>query len=215
MLTITKPVLNNSSKLAVVIAFSYGLGTFSAYALELRAPVAPSHPPASAPTPIPAQQAPKIQTIPLITQPTAPPEIKLSPKDQGMLFAPPSIAVKQIEVKQNEFPPATNDQYKVGFECTLKVTPTQKDYSKYPRYTCFIDKPRTSTMNALEIVRVDSWPSADGITTKIVMIADKKSAKNPNPGRIRTAFQLLHEVSETNYKTALKDFVYADGLLKK
>jgi hypothetical protein len=215
MLMIAKSVLNSSLKLALAIALSFSLGTVSAYALELRPPSAPPAAPATTPTPTTAQQAPKIQTIPSITQPTAPPEIKPSPKDQGMLFAPPSIAVKQIEVKQNEFPPATNDQYKVGFECTLKVTPTQKDYSKYPRYTCFIDKPRTSTMNALEIVRVDSWPSADGITTKIVMIADKKSAKNPNPGRIRTAFQLMHEVSETNYKPVLKDFVYADGLLKK
>jgi hypothetical protein len=142
-------------------------------------------------------------------------DIRAIPKDQSALFASPSISVKQIEVKPTEFPPVGADQYKVGFECIIKVTPVQKDYSKYPRYTCFIDKPKTSAMNALEIVRVDSWPSADGITTKIVMIADKKSAKNPNPGRIRTAFQLMHEVTETNFKPVLKDFFYADGLLKK
>ena len=73
-------------------------------------------------------------------------------------------------------------------------------------------QPRTSALNGLPIYRVDYFPSVDGITTKIVMVADK-NAKNPNPGRIRTAFQLMHEKNETTRNTVLKDFVYADGLL--
>ncbi len=143
------------------------------------------------------------------------PTINESLKNHGVLFAAPSITVKQIEVKPTEFPPVAANQYKVGFECTIKVIPPPKNHSEYPRYTCFIDQPRTTTLNALTIDRVDGWPSADGVTSKIVMLANKQSEKNPKPGRIRTAFQLMHETSPTVSKPVLKDFVYADGLLKK
>ena len=123
-----------------------------------------------------------------------------------------SMTVKQIDIKPSEFPQITASQYKVAFECKIATSKPQTDYSKFPRYSCFLDQPRTSAMNGLPIYRVDYFPSADGITTKIVMVADK-NAKNPNPGRIRTAFQLMHEKNETTRNTVLKDFVYADGLL--
>lgn len=123
-----------------------------------------------------------------------------------------SMTVKQIDIKPAEFPQITASQYKVAFECKIATQKPQTDYSKFPRYSCFLDQTRTSAMNGLPIYRVDYFPSADGITTKIVMVADK-NAKNPNPGRIRTAFQLMHEKNETTRNTVLKDFVYADGLL--
>ncbi len=123
-----------------------------------------------------------------------------------------SMTVKQIDVKPGEFPQITASQYKVAFECKIATSKPQTDFSKFPRYSCFLDQPRTSAMNGLPIYRVDYFPSVDGITTKIVMVADK-NAKNPNPDRIRAAFQLMHEKNETTRNTVLKDFVYADGLL--
>lgn len=123
-----------------------------------------------------------------------------------------SMTVKQIDIKPGEFPQITASQYKVAFECKIAPSKPQTDYSTFPRYSCFLDQPRTSAMNGLPIYRVDYFPSVDGITTKVVMVADKTS-KNPNPGRIRTAFQLMHEKNDTTRNTVLKDFVYADGLL--
>ena len=123
-----------------------------------------------------------------------------------------SMTVKQIDIKPGEFPQITASQYKVAFECKITTSKPQTDYSTFPRHSCFLDQPRTSAMNGLPIHRVDYFPSADGITTKIVMVADK-NAKNPNPDRIRTAFQLMHEKNNTTRNTVLKDFVYADGLL--
>lgn len=123
-----------------------------------------------------------------------------------------SMTVKQIDIKPGEFPQITASQYKVAFECKISTSKPQTDYSKFPRYSCFLDQPHTSTLNGLPIYRVDYFPSADGITTKIVMVADKH-ARNPNPGRIKAAFQLMHEKNETTRNTVLKDFVYADGLL--
>lgn len=213
-------VLPSPTKIGLVFAFSLSLGAMHVTAADLRAPTAPG-------TLAPSQvqvPAPTVATgNGAIVQPSAKgtlstivrPEIKLPVKDNNLIVAPASISVKQIEVGPNEFPSATNAQYKVGFECTIRVTPAQKDYSKFPRHTCFLDQPRTSSLNGLNIVRVDSWPSADGVTTKIVMIADKNSVKNPNPHRIRTAFQLMHETSASANKVVLNDFVYADGLLKK
>ena len=204
MPTTTKLALHCTAKLGLGLAFGLTLTVGSATA-ELRAPIA------AQPAAAGAQLAPNSAPIPSLTRP----EIKLPNKDSGILFAAPSITVKQIDVKPKEFPPVSATQYKVGFECSIRVTPAQKDYSKFPRHTCFIDQPRTAVLNGLTIVRVDSWPSADGVTSKIVMIADKNSVKNPNPYRIRTAFQLLYETTEKDSKPVLKDFVYADGLLKK
>ena len=197
---------------AALFAASAALTHPNVSAVELRAPQLPQAQPPQ-PNSTPALQPSRMPASTPVLVPNT--EAALGKKDQGLLFASPSINVKQIEVKASEFPIATAEQYKVGFECTISALPSQKDYSKYPRHTCFIDQPRTTTLNSLNIARVDSWPSADGITTKIIMIADKKSAKNPNPYRIRTAFQLLHETSPTVSKPVLKDFAYADGLLKK
>ena len=153
---------------------------------------------------------------PLSSQPTREGLQVKSPTTAGrvQLMVPDSasMTVKQIDIKPAEFPQITASQYKVAFECKIATQKPQTDYSKFPRYSCFLDQTRTSAMNGLPIYRVDYFPSADGITTKIVMVADK-NAKNPNLGRIRTAFQLMHEKNETTRNTVLKDFVYADGLL--
>jgi hypothetical protein len=123
-----------------------------------------------------------------------------------------TMSVKQIEAKLGEFPQITTNQYKIAFECHIKATPTQTDHSRFPRYSCVLDQMRTSVLNNLPISRVDYFPSATGVLTRIVMVADK-NAKNPNPGRILTAFQLIHEKNETTREKMLKDFVYADGWL--
>lgn len=124
-----------------------------------------------------------------------------------------TMTVKQIEAKLTEFPQITANQYKVAFECRITATPAQTDHSKFPRYSCALDQTRTSTLNGLPIYRVDNFPAADGVLTRIVMVADK-SAKNPNPGRIRTAFQLIYEKSASASEPVQKDFSYVDALLK-
>lgn len=137
--------------------------------------------------------------------------------DRSTLTAPgsggsASIVVRQIQTTPTEFPPVMQNQYKVGFECSIKNPNSQAGNVKYPRYRCFLDQTRTATLNAMGIHRVDNFPSIDGITTKIIVVANK-SAQNPMPGRIRSAFQLYLEKSEADSAPVLKDFVYADGLL--
>ena len=123
-----------------------------------------------------------------------------------------TLAVKQIEVKPGEFPPFTGNQIKVAFECRIGAAPAQTDYSKFPRYTCFLDQKRTADLNQLPIRRVDYFPSGDGITTKVTVVADR-TAVNARPGRIRAAFQLMHEPHAGAGQPVLKDFVFADGLI--
>ncbi|MEQ1519600.1 MAG: hypothetical protein ABL931_24260 [Usitatibacteraceae bacterium] len=122
-----------------------------------------------------------------------------------------SMSVKQIETTVGEFPQMTANQYKLAFECRIAPSKPQTDFSKFPRYSCFLDQPRTRAVSDLSIRRVDYFPSVDGIATKIVMVVDN-SGRKPNPERIRTAFQLIHEKNEVTRSAVLKDFVYVDGL---
>ena len=151
-----------------------------------------------------AEQAIAQIQSPLSTQPTRDGLQLKSPTAAGraQLSVPDSasMTVKQIGIKPGEFPQITASQYKVAFECRITTSKPQTNHSTFPRYSCFLDQPRTSALNRLPIYRVDYFPSVDGITTKIVMVADK-NAKNPNPGRIRTAFQLMHEKNETTRNT--------------
>ena len=97
-----------------------------------------------------------------------------------------TLAVKQVETKPGEFPPAAANQVKVAFECRIAATPAQTDYSKFPRFSCALDQKRTAEMSQLALYRVDYFPSADGVTAKVTVVADR-SAQNPKPGRIRAA----------------------------
>lgn len=123
-----------------------------------------------------------------------------------------TLAVKQVETKPGEFPPAAANQVKVAFECRIAATPAQTDYSKFPRFSCALDQKRTAEMSQLALYRVDYFPSADGVTAKVTVVADR-SAQNPKPGRIRAAFQLMLEKSAGSGEPVYKDYIFADGVI--
>ena len=122
-----------------------------------------------------------------------------------------TIVVKQLVVKSNEFPALISGQMKVAFECTIFNVPVQTDFGIFPRYRCDLDKPRTVDINKLTIQRVDQFPSVDGITTKIVVVAHHSSTNAPSPSRLRAAFQLYRDQSASTTVAVLKDFLYADA----
>ena len=124
----------------------------------------------------------------------------------------PTIEVKPLVVKANEFPAVILGQMKVAFECTILHTPPQTRFDVFPRYRCDLDKPRTVEINPLTIQRVDQFPSVDGITTKVVVIAHKPSKDAATPPRLRAAFQLYRDQSAGNSVALLKDFLYADAM---
>jgi len=121
-----------------------------------------------------------------------------------------TIEVKPLVVKANEFPPVIAGQMKVAFECTILHTPPQARFDVFPRYRCDLDKPRTVEINPLTIQRVEQFPSVDGITTKVVVIAHRSSKDGANPTRLRAAFQLYRDQSASNSVALLNDFLYAD-----
>ncbi len=118
-----------------------------------------------------------------------------------------SIDIKILSVKPNEFPPINPDQYKVAFECTIRGVPLQTDFNVFPRFRCDLDKARTGETNKLTIQRVDQFPSIDGITTKIVVIAKKMSLGNAGPTQFHAAFQLYRDQSAESSAAILKDFL--------
>jgi len=126
----------------------------------------------------------------------------------------PAIEVRSLVLKPGEFPPASPAQYKVAFECTIRNIPPQTDFDLFPRYRCDLDKVRTVEVNRLPIYRIDIFPSADGITTKIVLIANKNAKDMTLPNHIRAALQLYRDQSAKEGVSVLKDFFYADGLLE-
>ena len=117
-----------------------------------------------------------------------------------------TIEVRALVVKLNEFPPVISGQIKVAFECTILHAPPQTDFDVFPRYRCDLDKPRTVEMNRLTIQRVDQFPSVDGITTKIVIVAHNSSKDTAIPSRLRAAFQLYRDQSVSNSVAMLKEF---------
>ncbi len=124
-----------------------------------------------------------------------------------------TIGIKRLAVKPNEFPPIGPDQYKVAFECTIRGAPQQTDFNVFPRYRCDLEKARTVEINKLTIQRVDQFPSIDGITTKIVVIAKKITSSQPGPNQIHAAFQLYRDQSAESSSAMLKDFLIVDATL--
>lgn len=124
----------------------------------------------------------------------------------------PAIEVTPLAVKANEFPSAVSGQMKVAFECTIVNVPPQSEFDVFPRYRCDLDKPRTVEINKLTIQRVDQFPSVDGITTKIVVVAHHSSKDTPRPARLHAAFQLYRDQSAGNSVGMLKEFLYVDAM---
>ncbi len=138
----------------------------------------------------------------------------LSSKSVALLMAKnkPTIEVRPLAVKANEFPPAISNQMKVAFECTIRNAPPQIDFSTFPRHRCDLDKLRTLELNKLTIQRIDQFPSADGITIKIVVIARNPLKDEPSPTRFHAAFQLYLDQPAGNSVAVLKEFLYADAM---
>ena len=171
------------------------------------------NPPAALKPPAPASSLLPRPALPS-TSPTASTSSALAPPTISALKTrPAAIDIKTLAVKPNEFPPIGTDQYKVAFECTIRGVPHQTDFSVYPRYRCDLDKPRTGELNKLTILRVDQFPSIDGITTKIVVIAKKTALGQPSPTQFHAAFQLYRDKSADSGAAMFKDFILADALL--
>lgn len=136
-----------------------------------------------------------------------------APSPLGGAAAVPGIVVKPVAVRADEFPPAAPGQFKVGFECTIRLAVPQTDSRRFPRYRCDLDREQTARLNRLPLARVGVYPSADGITTKIVVIVEKSAQTTlERPARLHAAFQLYRDTSDKQTAAVLADYVYADGL---
>ncbi len=156
--------------------------------------------------------APASSLLPLSASPSNA-SIPTPPAASALRTRQATIVIKTLAVKPNEFPPIGPDQFKVAFECTIRGASQQTDFNVFPRYRCDLDKARTVELNKFTIQRVDQFPSIDGITTKIVVIAKKATSSQPGPNQLHVAFQLYRDQSAESSAAMLKDFLMADATL--